>query len=178
MKSKIITSVRLSGSGHEYRKINIKILSEIIAKLTFFVILICSFSSCVSTKSTLKNVDDTAPIPTISKDNTFVLTEYSKDKKYGYDADYPVNVFYQNAKDENLNAQRFLNALAGPNGEKITVTKIESCCPFPTKRVEIGAGFLDIYELQWEGLTKPIKLYINIYERGYLLVPVGLSIKK
>ena len=84
----------------------------------------------------------------------------------------------KNAKDENLNAERFLNALAGPNGEKITFNKIESCCPFPTKRSEMGAGFLDVYELQWEGQTNPVKLYLNIYERGYLLVPVGLSIKK
>lgn len=149
-----------------------------LAKLSFFIVLISLFTSCVSTKSTLKNVDDTAPIPKLSKDNTFLLTEYSKDNKYGYDADYPVNVFYQNAKDENLNAERFLNALAGPKGEKITFTKLESCCPFPTKRVEIGAGFLDIYELKWEGQNKPIRLYINIYERGYLLVPIGLSVKK
>ena len=149
-----------------------------IARISLFVVLISLFTSCVSTKSTLKNVDDSAPIPKLSKDNTFVLTEYSKDNKYGYDADYPVNVFYQNAKNENLNAERFLNALAGPNGEKITFAKLESCCPFPTKRVEIGAGFLDIYELKWEGQNKPVKLYINIYERGYLLVPVGLSVKK
>jgi hypothetical protein len=106
------------------------------------------------------------------------LTEYSKDKKYGFDPDYPINVFYKNTKDENLNAERFLNALAGPNGEKINFTKVESCCPFPSKRTEMGAGFLDVYELQWEGQSSPIKLYLNIYERGYLLVPVGLSIKK
>lgn len=135
-------------------------------------------SSCVSTKSTLKNVDDNAPIPIVSANNTFVLNEYSKDKKYGYDADYPINVFYKNTKDENLNAERFLNALAGPNGEKITYSKVESCCPFPTKRTEIGAGFLDVYELKWEGQTEPAKLYLNIYEKGYLLVPIGLSIKK
>ena len=135
-------------------------------------------SSCVSTKSTLKNVDDNAPIPIVSANNTFVLSEYSKDKKYGYDADYPINVFYKNTKDENLNAERFLNALAGPKGEKITYSKVESCCPFPTKRTEIGAGFLDVYELKWEGQTEPAKLYLNIYEKGYLLVPIGLSIKK
>ncbi len=135
-------------------------------------------SSCVSTKSTLKNVDDNAPIPTLSANNTFVLSEYSKDKKYGYDADYPINVFYKNTKDENLNAERFLNALAGPKGEKITFSKIESCCPFPTKRTEIGAGFLDVYELRWEGQTEPTKLYLNIYEKGHLLVPIGFSIKK
>ena len=148
-------------------------------KLILVSILIAiTTSSCVSTKSTLKNVDDNAPIPSLTPNNTFVLTEHSKDKKYGYDPDYPINVFYRNTKDENLNAERFLNALAGPNGEKITFSKIESCCPFPTKRTEIGAGFLDVYELKWEGQTEPAKLYVNIYEKGYLQVPIGLSIKK
>lgn len=149
-----------------------------IARLSLLVLLISFTTSCVSTRSTLKNVDDNAPIPSLLNEKTFVITEYSKDKKYGYDPDYPVNVFFRDAKDENLNAHRFLNALAGPNGEKITYTKIESCCPFPTKRVEIGAGFLDIYELKWEGQKQPVRLYLNIYERGYLLVPVGLSVKK
>lgn len=135
-------------------------------------------AGCISTKSMLKNVDNNAPIPSLSKENTFIVTEYSKDLKYGFNEEYPVNVFYVNSNDENLNASRYLNALAGPNGEKITYTKIESCCPFPTKRTEIGAGYLDIYELKWEGQNKPIRLYINIYERGYILVPIGLSIKK
>jgi len=142
------------------------------------VLLAISIASCVSTKSTLKNVDDNAPIPKLSKENTFVLTEYSKDAKYGYSPEYPVNVFYKDAKDENLNAERFLKALAGPKGEVITFKKVESCCPFPTKRYEMGAGFLDIYEIIWEGQTKPVKLYVNIYERGFLLVPLGFSIKK
>lgn len=147
-------------------------------RLSSFALLLSFFTSCVSTKSTLKNVDDNAPIPVLQDEKTFAITEYSKDKKYGYDPDYPVNVFFRDAKDENLNAHRFLNALAGPNGEKITYTKIESCCPFPTKRVEIGAGFLDIYELTWQGQKQPVRLYLNIYERGYLLIPVGLSAKK
>jgi len=134
--------------------------------------------SCVSTKSTIKNIDDKAPIPTLTKDNTFLITEYSEDAKYGYDPDYPVNVFYKNSKDENLNAQRYLNALAGPKGEKIFYKKLESCCPFPSKRTEMGAGFLDVYEITWVGLPKPLKLYLNIYERGYLLIPIGFSAKK
>lgn len=135
-------------------------------------------TSCVSTKSTLKNVDDNAPIPTLTKENIFLITEYSKDKKYGFDPDYPINVFYKNTKDENINAKRFLDALAGPNGEKIVYEKLESCCPFPTKKSNVGAGFLDVYNVTWEGNSKGIKLYINIYEKGYLLVPMGLSLKK
>ncbi|MDI1303439.1 MAG: 2-dehydro-3-deoxyphosphooctonate aldolase [bacterium] len=147
-------------------------------KTVLFIALLIVTASCVSSKSTLKNVDDNAPVLTLSPNNTFIITEYSKDKKYGYDQDYPINIFYRTTKDDSINQQRFLNALAGPKGEKITYTKLESCCPFPTKRTELGAGFLDVYELKWDGQKKPVKLYLNIYEKGILMVPVGLSLKK
>ncbi|WP_035673032.1 hypothetical protein [Flavobacterium sp. 83] len=147
-------------------------------KIILFVALLIVATSCVSRKSTLKNIDDNAPNLILTHDNTFIITEYSKDKKYGYDQDYPINIFYRNTANETINQERFLNALAGPKGEKITYTKLESCCPFPTKRTDLGAGFLDVYELKWEGQKKPIKLYLNIYEKGILMVPVGLSLKK
>ena len=86
--------------------------------------LLTIISSCVSTKSTLKNVDDNAPNLRLTSENTFVINQYSKDKKYGYDEDYPINIFYKNSKEDFINQQRFLNALAGPNGEKITYKKI------------------------------------------------------
>lgn len=146
--------------------------------ITLFIIVLFTTASCISTKSTLKNVDDNAPTPILTKENTFVITNFSTDKKYGYEKDYPVNIFFRNSKDETINQQRFLNALAGPKGEKITYTKLESCCPFPTKRSDMGAGFLDVYELKWEGQKKPIVLYLNIYEKGILMVPFGLSLKK
>lgn len=133
---------------------------------------------CVSTKSTIKNIDDNAPIPKLNKNGSFVITEYSTDKKYGYDKDYPINVFYRNSMNESINQIRFLDALAGPNGEKIFYKKLESCCPFPTKKSEMGAGFLDVYEVSWVGQKKPVLLYMNIYEKGALMVPVGFSLKK
>ncbi|AWK05377.1 2-dehydro-3-deoxyphosphooctonate aldolase [Flavobacterium crocinum] len=147
-------------------------------KITLFIVLLITFSSCVSTKSTLKNVDDSAPDLVLKKDNTFVITQFAKDKKYGYDPDYPVNIFFQNTNSETLNETRFLNALAGPGGEKITYTKLETCCPFPTKRSNMGAGFLNVYELKWEGQKKPVKLYLNVYEKGILMVPMGLRLKQ
>jgi hypothetical protein len=147
-------------------------------KTVCIIFLIITSVSCVSTKSTLQNVDENAPIPQVSRNNTFVITEYSKDAKYGYNKDYPINIFFRNTKDDSINQARFLNALTGPKGEKISFQKVESCCPFPTKRSEMGAGFLDVYEITWEGLKKPIVLYINIYEKGTLMVPLGLSLKK
>lgn len=141
-----------------------------------FIALSILISSCVSTRSTLKNVDDSAPDLVINNNNTFDIKLFSTDKKYGYDKDYPINIFYQTSKSD-INQERFLNALAGPKGEKITYTKLESCCPFPTKRSDMGAGFLDVYELKWEGQKKPIILYLNIYEKGILMVPFGLRLK-
>ena len=148
-------------------------MKKIIVAFVLFVVT----TSCVSTKSTLKNVDDNAPTLTLSNQNTFVISEYSKDKRYGYDKDFPINVFYNHTQNDTLNAVRFIKALAGPKGENISYSKLESCCPFPSKRSSMGAGFLDVYELKWEGQKKPILMYINIYEKGYLMVPMGLSIK-
>ena len=148
-------------------------------KKTFLIIvLLISITSCTSTQSTIKNIDNNAPNLTLKDRNTFVITEFSKDKKYGYDKDYPINIFFDNTRNETINQQRFLNALAGPNGEQITYTKLESCCPFPTKRSEMGAGLLDVYELRWKGQQNLVTLYLNIYEKGALMVPVGLSLKK
>jgi hypothetical protein len=147
-------------------------------KIVSFIALLLIVTSCVSTQSTIKNVDDNAPTLKLLDYNTFVITEYSKDKKYGYDKDYPINIFYGGTKNETINPQRFLNALAGPNGEKITFTKLESCCPFPTKRSDMGAGLLDVYELKWDGQRNPVTLYLNIYEKGVLMVPFGLTLKK
>jgi hypothetical protein len=147
-------------------------------KITLFIVLLITATSCMSTKSTLKNVDDNAPDLVLKNNNTFAITLFSKDKKYGYDSDYPVNIFFQNTSNETLNETRFLNALAGPNGEKITYKRLETCCPFPTKRSDMGAGFLNVYELTWQGQKKPIKLYLNVYEKGILMVPMGLSLKK
>ena len=135
-------------------------MKKIIFQLGISILLF----SCVSTRSSLKNVDDSAPDLVVKADNTFEIKQFSTDKKYGYDKDYPINIFYKTSNTD-ANQERFLNALAGPKGEKITYTKLESCCPFPTKRSDMGAGFLDVYELKWEGRKKPIQLYINIYEK-------------
>lgn len=147
-------------------------------KIIPFIALIISITSCTSTKSTIKNIDDTAPNLQLLDNNTFSITEFSSDRKYGYDKDYPINIFFENTRTVTLNQQRFLNALAGPKGEKITFTKLESCCPFPTKRSEMGVGLLDAYELKWEGQKSPVILYLNIYEKGVLMVPFGLRLKK
>lgn len=144
--------------------------------LITFVIIAIATTACVSTKLTIKNIDDKAPNLVLTKDNTFLITEFSKDKKYGYDKNYPINIFYKNTKNDSINQQRFLNALTGPKGEKISYKKLQNCCPFPSKKSESGAGLLEIYEISWENQIKPVKLYLNIYEKGILMVPLGFGL--
>ena len=149
-----------------------------IKSIVLLLLLLVGSVSCVSTKSTLKNVNNSTPIPKLTATNTFVITQFSNDPKYGYNPDYPINVFFRNTKDEKINQQRYLNALTGPKGEKLFFNKIEVCCPFPTKNSEMGSGFLDIYEVTWVGQKSPIKLYLNMYEKGELLVPMGFGLAK
>lgn len=147
-------------------------------KIVSFIALLFIATSCVSTQSTLKNIDDNAPSPVLRDNNTFAISVLSTDKKYGYNKDYPVNIFFESTAGDTKNEYRFLNALAGPNGEKISYKKLESCCPFPTKRSDMGAGLLSVYELTWIGQRSPVTLYLNIYEKGILMIPLGLAAKK
>ena len=137
---------------------------------------ILMLSSCGSIKSTIQNIDNSAIKPPI-KNKQFLLTEYDKDGKYGYDMDYPINLGFENEKYSLKNVVYFFNAISGPNGEKISYEKIDTCCPFPTKKSAVGAGTLDIYQISLEGTEKKIILYINIYEKGKVLCPKGFSIK-
>src|SRR5690554_85077 len=51
---------------------------------------------------------------------TFLLTEISKDKTYGLSEKNPIRVGGVDKNEGPVNERRFLNALAGPNGEKIS----------------------------------------------------------
>lgn len=42
----------------------------------------------------------------------------------------------------------------------------------------MGAGTIDIFEVTWVGQKTPIKMYINKYEKGEILIPVGFTQRK
>lgn len=146
-------------------------------KYISYLLISILFTSCVSIQSTLKNVDKTALRPLI-KDKAYIITEYATDSKYAYDEDYPINIGNIRENQEDINVAYYFNGLEGPNGEKISYKKIDTCCPFPTTNTTMGAGTIGIYEITFEGSNKKATLYINIYEKGKLLCPKGFSIKK
>ena len=91
-------------------------MKKIFAVFLLFTVL----TSCISLKSTIMNIDDSIPGPGLNdKYGSFIITKNAKDSKYAYNQDYPVNVGFTSLEDGEKNQLRFLNALAGPNGEKI-----------------------------------------------------------
>lgn len=109
-------------------------------------------------------------------DDSYYLTDFSDDSSYGYEKSNPVKV--GGVKDSNgpKNERRFLNALLGPNGEELKYFRAGSCCPFKTPNGFIGnSGMLDAYMVYWDGAKDTLAIYINMYDKGDLKVPVGLS---
>ena len=145
-------------------------------KYSIFLLLAMTFTSCISTKSTIQNIDNSAVKP-IVKNSMFLFTEYAEDGKYGFDADYPINIGLILERQEQQYLGYFFNGLEGKNGEKISFKKVDTCCPFPTKNNTMGAGTLSIYEYQFEGTNKKGVLYFNILEKGKILCPKGFKIK-
>ncbi|SRR5690606_11224628 len=146
-------------------------------KRAYIVGLLFLTMSCVSTKLTIRNIDDNAQQPEMLDNKTYKLTRKATDKKYAFDEDYPVNLGFGLLHQREANKEKFLNALLGPNGEKTTYSHSGNCCPFPTNKSELGGGMLDIYEITWEGNTKPLIIYLNHFEKGEVLIPVGLTAK-
>ncbi len=71
MKSKIITSVRLLGSGHEHKKNNIKIVSKTLLNVSFLLLSIFSFSQTTISGKVLD--EKKQPVPTA---NIFIEGTY------------------------------------------------------------------------------------------------------
>jgi len=105
----------------------------------------------------------------------FTLTVFSTDSTYGYSAANPIKV--GGTEKGPANERKFLNALAGPNGETIRYERLGSCCPFDSPNGFMGGGLLDKYEIKWSGQAKPVILYINMYDYDALKVPVGFTVK-
>lgn len=126
--------------------------------------------SCSTTSKTVRNQ--------LFDKQTFLLTEISIDPTYGLSEKNPIEVGGVDKSEGPLNERRYLNALAGPNGEKISYFRSGSCCPVKSKNGFGGIAMLDNYRVTWEGSKDTVSIYINMYDYGVLKTPIGFSIKK
>ena len=148
-------------------------------KKLFFIGVLAIACSCSSSKKVAVDNQPYSPSERVLVNSqTFLLTEISADKSYGYTEDNPIKVGGVDKKEGPLNERRFLNALAGPQGEKVSYYRLGSCCIFDTENGLNGRGLLDNYRVPWEGSQDTVSSYINMYDYGQLKAPVGFTIKK
>jgi hypothetical protein len=102
------------------------------------------------------------------------ISKVASDPQYAYTPQKAVTVAGL-AEQGPLAERMFLSALRGPNGEELQFTRQGSCCPFKTSGSDLGEGLLDVYEVTYLGLEEPLVLYLNMYDKGEVLVPVGLT---
>ena len=151
-------------------------------KVFFMICAVLLIASCKSTRNVndgKSDLDFGSPRvrQVLVNDQMFRVTEYATDKTYGYTKENPIMV--GGGSEGPRNQRRFLNALAGPNGEPVSYQRLGSCCPFHSKNGMFGnSGMLDKYEIMYEGLETPIILYINMYDSDVLKVPFGFTSKR
>lgn len=109
--------------------------------------------------------------PRLLDDQTFLLTKISTDPTYGT-AQNPIQTGSGPTSE-----RRYLNALAGPNGEQISYHREGSCCPVKSKKGFMGMAMLDHYRVTWEGAEDTVSIFINMYDYTELKAPVGFTIK-
>ncbi|WP_124980199.1 2-dehydro-3-deoxyphosphooctonate aldolase [Nonlabens xiamenensis] len=108
----------------------------------------------------------------------FLVDAVSTDSTYGYSPENAIKVGGSSEGEGPLNERRFLNALAGPNGEEIDYQRYGSCCPQPSKNSAFGSAVLDRYAVYYKGAQDTVMLYINMYDSEKLLAPVGFSLRE
>lgn len=138
-----------------------------------FPVFLFFLMSCSSSKSVVENTR-----AKLKNNYTFLITEISTDKTYGYSKRNPVKVGGADNSEGPMNERRFLNALMGPNGEEVSYFRAGSCCQFKTENGIMGIGLLDNYRVTWKGAKDTVSIYINMYDYDVLKAPVGFSIKK
>jgi len=103
------------------------------------------------------------------------LNKQATSETYGYSETDPILIgggFDEGSK----NIYSFLNALRSPNGQKIHYDRVGSCCSFDTPNSPFdGKGLLELYEIMYDGLEAPKRLYFNWYDKKEPLIPVGLT---
>jgi len=136
--------------------------------LTFLILVLSCSTSKQITQTNLKD------------NQRFELLEISNDSTYGYSEKNPIQVGGVDKQSGPLNERRFLNALAGPNGEEVIYYRSGSCCPIKSKNDPMGFGqvMLDNYQVTYKGSNDTVSIYINMYDYGTFKAPKGFTIKK
>lgn len=99
------------------------------------------------------------------------------DNYYGYTPENAIKVgAFENTDKPRFNDNHhiFFSRLRGPNGSKVRYKRRGSCCSVSSRNFPLGdTAPLDVYEVTYNGLEKPLIIYINMYDRESPRAPHG-----
>ncbi|WP_333821216.1 hypothetical protein [Ohtaekwangia sp.] len=115
------------------------------------------------------------------KDSVLRLEGVSDDPRYGYTQDRPIKIGVASFYLGRNYPEKYFKSITGPHGEKVIFERIKSCCPFKTVNSSEenyqNVAVLEIYQAYYEGLEKPVTLYVNFFDQGKPLAPKGFLVK-
>ncbi len=136
--------------------------------ILFLVVLL---GSCAAKQPTILSSSTNPTEISTSYEPFLDIVEKAPDNKYALDGDHPVLVGEKSV----ANQRRYIASLAGPNGEELIFHRRGSCCPYESENGLMGSALVDVYEVSYQGLKKPILLYISFYDEGPLYIPHGFT---
>lgn len=98
----------------------------------------------------------------------------STDPGYGYSADKAIRIGPHGSGDH----LRYLNSLRGPSGEPVAYERLGACCGFEDDSLPLGGGMIDVYAVLPDGARAPLRIYVDMYRLGPLLLPQGFTSRK
>lgn len=145
------------------------------AHLMRLVCVLLLLAGCFSGRPSRPSTVRGYPNGTSDPSRAMKLSGVSTDPTYGFTKANPIKVGGAPDRTGSRNEQMYLHALRGPEGQPIRFERTGSCCQFETPNGIGGGGMLDIYEVAYEGLKRPLELYINMYDHEAPKAPVGFT---
>ena len=124
-------------------------------------------------------------IVNISFGQNFSKLQQSTDSSYGYSANNPLKLRKGDPVGGVANSKKFLQGLRTEDGQELIIAS-RSGVNDPNYKEKPGGiaanlgdgGILDMYELVTSVTKTKIILYVDIYNKGGLMIPIGLKYVK
>lgn len=140
-------------------------------KKLLLLIILPLFIACGAKKPTIISSTSNPMVTSLDYEPFMDITEKALDAEYGLVENKPIKVGERSA----TNQRRFIASLAGPKGQILSFFRQGSCCPYPSENGLSGQALVDVYQVIYEGLKKPILLYISFYDFETLKIPSGFT---
>jgi len=148
---------------------------------TGLVLLTLCIAACKKEQFAWKNKTKNTREAIAEKDSILVLEGVSTQSTYAYNEDAPVKLGVTNRSLAVTYPEKYFKSITGPHGESVTARRVKSCCPFKTANSDEfryqNVAVLEIYEVTYEGLPAPIRVYINFFDQGKVYAPKGFLVK-